>query len=180
MVEFEQIRVRQRVRLEAESAVSVELEEVVPVQEGRLAAVPGERRRAVGDGGRDEDGGTEAVVREHRERVLGVVQVAVVEAQCNRPLHRFSRFEQLRRRHHVDDAVALGIEVRHLLAEAARPDGQLVRLVGDAVVEEDAKPVRVEPRRREHVPESRARMGCTGLERVEGGLGGAGHRLIRV
>ena len=81
---------------------------------------------------------------EHGQRVLGHVGEAVVEGEADRPRRQLTGLEQPERLDQVDDAVALRGEVLHLLAEAARREGEsVVVVVGDAVVQEDPQPARV-------------------------------------
>ena len=130
----------QRVRLETQRAVAVELEDVLPREECGLFAVPREGRPAVRDRRSDEDGCPKAALGEDRKRVIGDVEVAVVEAESHRPGERRARVEEVDRGEDVDDAVRLGGEVVHLLRESFRRHGQLVAVVGDPVVEEDPEP----------------------------------------
>ena len=100
--------------------------------------------------------------------MIGDVEVAVVEAESHRPGERLARVEEVDRGEDVDDAVRLGGEVVHLLGERFRRHGQLVAVVGDAVVEEDPEPARVEAAARAHQPCGRAGPGAACLRQVEG------------
>ncbi len=99
-------------------------------------------------------------------RLLGHVDESVVEAEADRPVARNSLVEQLRGLDDVDDAVGLGGEVVHLPPEVARADGQLVAVVGDPVVEEDAQAVSFVLPICTRRPCSRARPGHERLEDV--------------
>ena len=142
VVEREQVGMRERVGLERERPVLVEGHDVVPVHQRRLLLVPLEHRPAVGDGGGHEHRRAEAVPGEHGKRLLGHVEIAVVEAERDRSRRRLAGVEQARRGDDVEDAVTLRGEVVHLLAERARPDGELVAVVRDPVVEEDPQAAR--------------------------------------
>src|SRR5204862_6993975 len=67
----------------------------------------------------------------------------------------------------VEHAIALLGEDLHLLPESPRPDGQLVAVVGDAVVEEDPQLPRPRAvRRRVQQPDDRATPSQAGLQRI--------------
>ncbi len=137
VVERWEVGVRERVRLEAERPLAVEVDDLVPAEHRRLRAVPPEGRPPVDDRRRDEDGRPKAALGQQRLRLLGHVDEPVVEAEADRPAARNSLVDQLRGLDDVDDAVGLGGEIVHLPPKVARADGELVAVVGDPVVEED-------------------------------------------
>ena len=139
VVDEQQVGVRDRVRLELERALAVELDDLRPSSSsgGWPLHQANVNRPSV----------TPVVTntvarkprsREHAEGVLGDVEEAVVEVEADR-----ARRDRPRARgggpasRMFDDAVPLGGQVVHLLAEAARRHRELVAVVGDAVVEED-------------------------------------------
>ena len=71
--------------------------------------------------------------------MLGDVAIAVVEAERDDAVEPVAGGEQPGRLDHVDDPVALGAEQVHLRREAPRRDRERVRIVADAVIEEDAE-----------------------------------------
>ncbi len=66
ILEGNKARVSNRMRLEAECPRAIELDDVIPREQWRLAAVPGERGRAVDGASRDEDGGSKLMLFEYR------------------------------------------------------------------------------------------------------------------
>ncbi len=76
-----------------------------------------------------------------REGLVAHVGEAVVEREPDGALGQRAGIEQLDRGHEVEDAIALGREVIHLLAEASRRDGERIGVVRDPVIEQDAQPV---------------------------------------
>ncbi len=95
------------------------------------------RRRPSIAPGHDEDGAREAVLAQHRQRVLEDVAVAVVERERDRGLAR--REAQVVDLVEVDDALPALRERLHLAPEGVRRDRELVAVVRDAVVVEDAQ-----------------------------------------
>ncbi len=137
--EGREVGVRDRVGLEGQHR-AVERDDVVPAQHRRLARVPAERGGPAGHAGRHEHGGPELPLLQDRQRVLGDVAVAVVEAERDDVVEPLARRQQPGGLDHVDDPVALGGEQVHLVREAPRRDRQRIRIVADPVVEEDPEP----------------------------------------
>ncbi len=127
VVEPWQIGVRDRVRLEMERAVAVELDDVLPGQQRRLAATPRVRAAAVRDAGATNTVAWKPCSARTRTRARRG-QEAVVEGEGDRARRDRPRVEEAGSLEDVDDAVRLGREVVHLLAEAgASPRGRLGR-----------------------------------------------------
>ena len=129
---------RDGVGLELEHAFAVELADLVPGQERRLFPVPRERRPPVRHPRRDENGRAEAELCEYRQRILGDVPVAVVEAEADRAARNLSCGQETAEGGHVDDGAALIGEKVHVPAEPVRRNRELVGVVGDPVVHEDS------------------------------------------
>src|SRR5206468_5646908 len=128
----------QRVGFEAEGAVAIELDDVIPGEKRWcLLSVPRERRRAVGNRRRDEHGRPKASLGENRKSVLPDVEEAVVERQGNGSRERLARVEEVDRGQDVDDPVRLSGQVVHLLGERTGRNGERVPTLADAVVEGD-------------------------------------------
>ena len=81
---------RERVRLEAERPLAVEVDDLVPAEHRRLGAVPPEGRPPVDDRRRDEDGCPKAALGKERLGLLRHVHEPVVEAEADRPAARAS------------------------------------------------------------------------------------------
>jgi FAD-dependent urate hydroxylase len=141
VVESQQVRVGDGMRFESEGSVTIELDDLRPGEQRRLAGVPVEGRAPVDDPGGDEDRRAKPAPGEHRKRVLGNVAATVVEREADRALRELARGEQRTHLRHVDDVVAFRCEELHLLSKAADGDCELVIVVGDPVVEEKPQPV---------------------------------------
>ena len=90
VAQLEEIRVSERVGLETECALTVEVDDLVPAEHGRLRAVPPERRPPVDDRWGDEDGCPEAALGEKRMGLLRHVHEPVVEAETDGPVARIA------------------------------------------------------------------------------------------
>jgi hypothetical protein len=171
VVDSSEVRVGDRMRFELEGACAVEGDDLVPAQHRRLTGVPREARSSGCHPRRDEDCRAEAVLGEYGSRVLGDVAAAVVEAQSNRALGQLARCEQGPDLADVEDHVALGCEIRHLLAKAPDRNCEVVAVVCDAVVEQDSQTVTARSVTRARTPGRRTRQCEGGLDRVPKGRG---------
>src|SRR4051794_15343655 len=134
---------RDGVRLEAQRPGLVELDDLLPVQKGRLVGVPGEQRRPLDHPGRHEDGRAEAEQLEYRQRILADVPEPVVEVQGDRARWAPSLLDERHSFGEADDAEARVREELHVLPEAARGDRKRIVVLRDAVVEDDSEAARV-------------------------------------
>ena len=81
-------------RLERQRPAAVERDDLFPREERWLLCVPREPGASVGDAGRDENGRSERVPLEHRERVLRHVPASVVEAQADSAVRKLTLGEE--------------------------------------------------------------------------------------
>jgi hypothetical protein len=109
------------------------------------------------------------VVEQYGERMLGDVEKAVVEGERDSPRRKRVALEQVGERDHVDDAIPPASEVLHLSVKGVRANGELVPVVGDPVVEQDAERAGVLGRVPARMPGDRAGTRRAGLEGVERG-----------
>ena len=155
-----------RMRLEPQGAGSIEFRDLGPAEKRRLVPVPGERCPSVGYPGRDEDRGVESVFRQNWERMLGHIEIPVVEVEAHRPLQRLAGIQQVGDSSDVDYLVARLREIVHLLAELLRMDSELVTIGRDSVIEENSDSAADEVVTRPGQPECRPHPGNGCLDRV--------------
>src|SRR5918996_535590 len=91
--------------------------------------------------------------------MLGHVRIPVVEVEPDGPFRRLAGVEQLGDLDDVDDSIPGPREVLHLLAEPSGRHGELVAVIRDSVVEENAKSALVGPAVGAPEPERRTDAG---------------------
>ena len=126
-----------RVRLEAERRVAIERNNPLPGNQRRLPLVPAEPRFSPCDGGGHEHRCRKAEAFEHTRRMLGHVEVAIVEGNPDERRVVAAPGKVTPEIRNVDPPKAMFGEEGHLHLEGPRRNRQDVLLVGDAVIEED-------------------------------------------